>query len=174
MLIAVGSKNPVKINAVSLAFKKVFPKKQIKIIGIPVESDVSDQPLSEEEAFFGAQQRAKKAQKKAKADLGVGIEGTIQKYSLGVLEGGMAVIVDKNKKTGFGSSAQFPLPKKAITQIKKGKELGDIIDSFTNKKNTKKRHGAFGFFTKNIITRTQAYQDAVICALAPWIQDKLY
>lgn len=174
IVIALGSQNPAKIKAARLAFKKVFSKK-ITITPFNVPSGIPPQPLSEKQAFKGALNRAKKAIiKNPRAQFAVGLEGTIQKYPLGVLEGGLAVVIDKKGKLSIGSSPRLPLPQKIIKEIKKGKELGEIIDRLANKKNTKQKQGAFGFLTNNIITRQYAYQQALICALSPWIKKELY
>ena len=53
MKIAVGSENPVKINAVKHAFKLVWPKKKWEVIGVKVTSGVSDQPMSDVESIKG-------------------------------------------------------------------------------------------------------------------------
>lgn len=50
MKVAVGSENPVKIQAVAEAFEKVWPKKKFEVIGTKVPSGVSDQPMSDEES----------------------------------------------------------------------------------------------------------------------------
>ena len=68
MIVAVGSLNPVKIQATLNAFKKFWPDKSWKIIGIETPSGVSDQPMSDNEYIKGAF-------KKIKADFGVGLEG---------------------------------------------------------------------------------------------------
>ena len=74
MIVAIGTKNPAKVKAVTSAFKKVFPKAQF--VPIHVESGVSEQPIGTVETRNGAMNRANAALRKCKkADLGVGIEG---------------------------------------------------------------------------------------------------
>ena len=78
MIIAVGSKNPTKIRPVRKIFKKYF--EDIIINSYEVSSGVSDQPLSENETYEGALNRAKEVLKlDLDADYGVGIEGGIIK-----------------------------------------------------------------------------------------------
>ena len=55
MKILVGSKNPVKIEAVEETFLKYF--KKVEVIGIEVDSNVPNQPINEE-TFEGAENRA--------------------------------------------------------------------------------------------------------------------
>ena len=49
MIIVVGSTNKTKINPVKEVFKYHF--KNVKVIGVNVNSLVEDQPLSDEEMF---------------------------------------------------------------------------------------------------------------------------
>lgn len=79
MKVAVGSKNPVKIAAVREAFTKVWPKKHFVFEGVAVSSGVSNQPMSDEESFRGARNRAERAMKQIDADFGVGLEGVFRK-----------------------------------------------------------------------------------------------
>ena len=46
MKVLIGTKNPGKIEGAKLAFEKYFDN--IEIEGIPVESEVSNQPVNEE------------------------------------------------------------------------------------------------------------------------------
>ena len=57
LTVLVGSKNPTKVNAVKDAFFEVFPEQFFSIKGIKVESNVSDQPMTNEETFNGAKNR---------------------------------------------------------------------------------------------------------------------
>ena len=57
--ILVGSKNPTKTNAVSRAFDRVFYNTTTALIGVGVNSGVSDQPMTCEETKLGAKNRLK-------------------------------------------------------------------------------------------------------------------
>ncbi|KAJ3329888.1 hypothetical protein HDU93_000746, partial [Gonapodya sp. JEL0774] len=59
--IAVGSQNAAKIRAVQLACEKIFAPQVVEVVGTTVSSEVSDQPVSDDEAMKGAINRAKKA-----------------------------------------------------------------------------------------------------------------
>ena len=59
--VAVGSKNPVKIEAVRLAFKTAWPRKEWAVEGVEVDSGVPDQPMSDEESICGARNRAQRS-----------------------------------------------------------------------------------------------------------------
>ena len=171
MIVLVGSKNPVKIEAVSEAFKKYF--KNIETLGFEVDSKVPNQPFNDE-TFFGAQNRTfelKKIneQQKLNADYFIGIEGGISyNFNRWFAYGAVCVMNSKGKK-GFGTSAHFELPEKVIKEIKSGKEMGHVMDEIQNIKNTKQKKGAIGYFTNGKMTRKDLYIPAIVTALIPFL-----
>ena len=174
MKIAVGSKNPVKIEAVRLAFAKVWPDKKWEVVGVEVKSGVTDQPMSDKEGIMGAQNRAKRALEKLRADYGVGLEGGLQKIGRRWFCCGWLAVVNKKGEVGLGSSARMVVPSAMIRLIKTGKELGEVEDKLFGKSNAKQAEGYFGLMTKNVLTRMQGYRDGVIVALARFIQPQLF
>ncbi len=174
MIVAVGSTNPVKINAVKSAFKSVFPDKKLKFIFAEVKSDVSKQPKSDKESIKGARNRAKKALKLFKANFGVGLEGGLQKVDDRWFDSGWAVVINKEGFEGIGSSLKMQTPEKMMKLIRKGKELGEVDDIFFKRKDSKKKEGHFGLMTKKLINRKDGYIDAVISALVRFNHPKLF
>ncbi|MGA7837585.1 MAG: inosine/xanthosine triphosphatase [Ignavibacteriaceae bacterium] len=174
--ILVGSKNPVKIKSVEEAFSKYF--EEIEIIGIEVNSKVSDQPVNEE-TFDGAKNRAfalieKNKNQNLNANYFVGIEGgIIELYSRWFAFGCMC-IANNERETGFGTSAHFELPKNVVEQLLKGKELGDVMDEIQNKSNTKQKHGAIGYFTNGVMSRAELYVPGLVTALIPFLHEELF
>ena len=173
--VVVASTNPVKINTVRLGFSKMFPKMLTNIEGIAVSSDVSEQPLSEEEALMGAQNRIKNVFRlSSKANFWVGIEGGLQEVSGEMEAFAWIVVKSKNGKMGKGRTASFFLPQKIAELIKQGKELGEADDIVFGRTNSKQINGAVGLLTGNVITRTTDYEQAMILALVPFKNPKLY
>ena len=81
MKIIVASRNPVKIQATQAAFEAAFPQTAIQFEGISVPSGVSDQPMTEEETFLGASNRAQAAwNQPSEIDFAVGIEGGLSEW----------------------------------------------------------------------------------------------
>jgi inosine/xanthosine triphosphatase len=79
MIVAVGSKNKIKIKPVEEIFSHHFA--DVVVSGVDVNSGISEQPMSDDEMFTGALNRAKRALKKVKgAEYGVGIEGGLHQY----------------------------------------------------------------------------------------------
>ncbi|HET7059911.1 MAG TPA: inosine/xanthosine triphosphatase [Candidatus Saccharimonadales bacterium] len=173
MKVAVGSKNPVKIESVRLAFKALWPDKKWQVEGVGVASDVSDQPMSDEESIKGAHNRAQKALEKLGADYGVGLEGGLQKTGEHWLDCGWVVVVDKDGNEGIGSTVKMIVPKKMMNLIRAGKELGEACDIVFKETNSKHGDGHFGLMTKNQITRTSGYKDGVIAALSYFVHPNL-
>lgn len=54
VVVAVGSTNPVKVNAVQEAFRACFPGWMFDVRGIKAASGVSDQPMTDKETRSGA------------------------------------------------------------------------------------------------------------------------
>ncbi|HJY98598.1 MAG TPA: inosine/xanthosine triphosphatase [Patescibacteria group bacterium] len=174
MKVAIGSQNPVKLKAVKLAFEAVWPKKKWVVTGADVSSGVSFQPMSDLESIKGATTRAKKAMRQIKADFGVGIEGGLQKTGGRWFDCGWVVVIGKKGEVGIASSVKAHTPSKMMVMVKKGMELGDVDDILFEKKNSKQAEGHFGLITNNLVTRTQAYKDAVVMALSRYIHPALF
>jgi len=180
IIVIITSKNPVKINAVKNGFKKMFSKKEFKFEDIIVSSEVSDQPMTDEETRKGAENRIKNAMKeKPEANYWVGLEGGINEYKTGELKGEMEtyawiMIKSKENKIGKAKTGTLFLPKKVIELIKQGKELGDANDIIFKQENSKQKGGAIGTLTNNLLTRTSGYERAIITALIPFKKPELY
>ncbi len=171
MKVLVGSKNPVKIDAVKEALENYFA--DVEVIGYKVESNVPDQPFNDE-TFYGAENRTfelKKIneQQNINADYFVGIEGGISKVFNRWFAYGVVCIMNAEGDKGFGTSAHFELPEKVITEIKNGKELGAVMDEIQNEQNTKQKKGAIGYFTNGKMTRKDLYIPGIITALIPFL-----
>ncbi|HOJ36917.1 MAG TPA: inosine/xanthosine triphosphatase [Ignavibacteriales bacterium] len=173
--LVVGSKNPVKVNAVKKGFQKVFPDTQFEIIGIDVPSNVSEQPMTNEETLQGAINRALNCKKSnPDANYYFGIEGGVD-----ILNNQMEVfawiyIVDNQGNHGLSRTASFFLPPSIQKLILQGMELGHADDLVFQRKNSKQQNGAVGMLTNNLIDRTKYYEEAVILALIPFINKELY
>lgn len=174
MKIAVGSENPVKINAVKHAFSLVWPKKKFNVMGIAVKSGVSEQPMSDAECVKGATQRAKKSMKELGTDYGVGLEGGLNKIGSRWFDCGWCVVIDRKGITGLGTSARMHTPRKIMDFVWQGKEIGDADDFLFNTKFSKKKGGHFGLMTNGLITRTDAYKDCIVFALSRFLHPELF
>jgi len=169
--VVIASKNPVKINATEKAFEDVFTD-SFEFEGISTDSLVSDQPLSNKETLQGATNRLKNIQH-LEADYYVSIEGGIDLLDNNY-EAFAWVVVSDNNKISKAKTATFPLPLKISNLIKQGYELGEADDIVFNRSNSKQKNGAVGILTDNLINRTDYYKHAIILALIPFTNSKLY
>src|SRR5512143_3100503 len=77
--LVVASTNPVKLQAATNGFQRLFPGSELNVIAVTVPSDVAQQPLSDEETLRGALNRSLNARAvHPHADYWIGIEGGIQ------------------------------------------------------------------------------------------------
>ncbi|MDP2860689.1 MAG: inosine/xanthosine triphosphatase [bacterium] len=173
--IIIASKNPVKINATLNGFRKMFPNEQFEIEGVSVLSEVSDQPKSDSETFRGAWNRADNAYKEnPNADFCVGIEGGIEEKNKDTEAFAWVVIKAKDGGLGKARTSTFFLPPQITELIKQGKELGEADDMVFGRTNSKQENGAVGILTDNVADRTKYYTEAVVLALIPFKNKKLY
>ena len=173
--IVVASQNPVKINTTEIGFAKMFPDEIFEVRGVSTTSGVSDQPMGDEETFQGAINRVENASKLSpNVDYWVGIEGGL-KETKGEMEAfAWVVIRSKEGKEGKGKTGTFILPQEIVELIKQGKELGEADDIVFGRTNSKQANGAVGILTGDVLTRTIFYKSAVILALIPFRNPKLY
>jgi inosine/xanthosine triphosphatase len=163
--INVGSKNPVKINSVINAASETWPDVVVK--GSEVPSGIADQPMSDEETYQGALNRAKAVLEDA--DLGVGLEGGVFVKDNGeVWSTVWAVVIDQKGNTFSSNGARFKVPKVIGEAIVGGGEMGPVMDKLMGGKDIKHKSGAIGVITKNFIDRTEEYTYIVKLALGLW------
>ncbi len=176
MLVLVGSRNPVKIEATKEAFSKYF--RSVEVRGIEVDSGVPPQPIGHE-TFEGAKNRALELRKMDKtenlnADFYVGIEGGIINLISRWFAFGSICVLDREGRWGFGTSPLFELPQSVVEQLLNGMELGRVMDEITGVKNMKQKGGAIGFFTKGVMDRKKLYVHGLTVALVPFMNERLY
>ena len=191
--VVVGSKNPVKIESVKQGFAAMFPSsQQFNVVGVDAASEVSDQPMSDNETLQGARNRAKHASNMMKdADYFVGVEGGCAKVGTELSVFAWIVVQHRDKRCGKARTATFFLPQEVTELIEQGKELGEAGERFDasvlsrfptylakddivfRRDNSKQSNGSVGLLTNDAITRTTYYIPAVILALIPFINDTL-
>ena len=174
MRVAVGSKNPAKIQSTQLAFEQIFPNEKWEFIGVDVASGVSNQPMSDQECILGAKNRAKGAILAVNADYGVGLEGGLQKQGEHYFNGGWVSIVDKNGNEGIGAGVKTLVVPAIAKMVEDGMELGVADDIFFKRQKSKEGDGYVGIMTNNAITRIEGFKHGVICALARFIKKDLF
>lgn len=173
--VIIASQNPVKIESVKVGFERAFPDLEFTFEGVSVSSGISDQPMSSEETYQGAENRATNAKEKyPEADYWVGLEGGIEDTKHGMRVFGWVAIINKNDKLGSSRSTDFILPEGVAKLVRSGMELGDADDQFFNRTNSKQGDGAIGILTHGAIKRVDKFIEPVISALIPFLNPDLY
>jgi inosine/xanthosine triphosphatase len=171
--IVVASKNPVKLEAVKEGLS-VFLNEPIEVLGVSVESGVSDQPMSDMETILGAEKRVENIQCQfPDYDFYVGIEGGVEESVSGLMAFAW-IVISNGTTTGKARTAGFFLPPQISVLIHQGMELGDADDIIFSKQNSKQQNGAVGLLTNDLITRKSLYLPAVQMAFIPFLNPELY
>jgi inosine/xanthosine triphosphatase len=170
--IAVGSRNPVKIKAVSSVVARVWP--EAEVVGVKVSSRVRAMPMSEAECIAGARERAAAARELLDADLGLGLEGGVQPLDGHLFLMGWVAVVDRCGRETLGSGARIPLPPRVAAAVEAGQELGPVMDRLTGREKTNRAEGAVGILTRGLVTRQHSFEVSVAYALAPWLNPEWY
>ncbi|NRB61644.1 MAG: inosine/xanthosine triphosphatase [Saprospiraceae bacterium] len=172
--IVIGSRNPVKIEAVRQGFSRVFPARTFWFEGVAVPSGVPDQPMNDEDTRRGALNRAIACRQLfPTGNFYVGLEGGVEEKNGDIWAfAWMAIITDQ--KQGEARTSSFKLPPKIAELIRSGMELGDADDQVFGTHNSKQKGGAVGLLTHQLIDRTAYYREAIILALIPFVQPEFY
>lgn len=166
MLLAVGSRNPVKVEATRLGFVTFWPDLVWTVTACTSPSGVRDQPMSDEEARDGAMSRAYHALHTTTADFGVGLEGGLHKHGAHWFNSGWVVVVAKSGLVGVATTIRMAVPARLMEHVERGCELGVACDLVFDAKNSKQDAGHYGLMTAGLIDRTSAFRDAVVAAIA--------
>lgn len=155
MRIVIGSLNETKINAV----KEVFPEADIVPASVP--SEVSNQPVGDEETEQGAINRAQNARDLYSNSIGIGLEGGVMLHRGALFLCNWGALVTPDRKSYTASGARIKLPSEFKKKIEQGLELSEIMDEYTSKKNIRHHEGAIGIFTNGRMFRMDMFSHVV-------------
>lgn len=157
MNVGIGSKNRAKV----LAVERIASDLGMNVFVNPVPSSVSPQPLSDKETKEGALNRARGALQHPKCNIGIGLEGGVDKLESQWFVCNWGALVDTDGIEIVSSGARFLLPTAVSDELVKGKELGTVMDELAGKKNIGQSEGAVGIFTNGLVTRSEMYEHLV-------------
>ena len=170
--VVVTSHNPVKIAAVREAFLARLPLHEIEVIALDVDSDVADQPMTDDETRQGARNRVAHARLKIpEADYWVGLEGGLDFFDQQLMAFAWMVIARNDNRSSETRSATLPLPPEVQALVSGGLELGDANDRVFSTLNSKQGGGAYGLLTDGLMTRESIYTQTLILALIPFVHE---
>lgn len=173
MKVLVATKNQGKIEGAKRALKNYFDN--VEIQGIPVESNVSEQPVNDE-IYNGAKNRVKNLKMYAKennllADLYLSIESGINNSLGRWMITNIAVIEDNNDFESYGTSPSFPVPDRLVQDVI-DTDLSQVMNTIFEK--DEERHnkgGGIQLLTHNKISRIDLTEMAFIMALTKYINE---
>ena len=172
-MIALGTKNPAKVDGVRLAFSKYFDELEFR--QVDASSVAKPQPKGLEEMTAGATARAKFALSKVGGDFGVGVEAGIFAIGEVYFDNQVAAIVDPSGKVSLGHSAGYMLPREAMEELfRDGRELERWAEEVSGIKEVGDKGGIIQHLTKGRMNRTELTEQCVITALIPWLQRGIY
>lgn len=172
MKILIGTKNPGKIQGAKEAFGNYF--KEFEISGIPVSSNVGDEPVNNE-IYEGARNRVNNLMSYAEennieAEYFLGVESGITNLLGKWIIISIAVIKDKNGYESWGTSPAFPVPDKYVDEII-STDLGKVMDKIFQKNDLRSNKGGISFLTNDVIGRIDQTREAFIMALTQHINE---
>jgi len=187
MKIALGTTRASKIDAVRAAAMRIAEIDSgwsgAEIIPLAAQTDSPAMPLTDEELMLGAKSRAEAVRKLLQqenktAHLYVGLEGGFHTVELEnqtyTFLRGWAFVTD-GSRGNFGASPSIPVPDSIVKRVaEENRELGDVIDEVARESDIRSRQGAWGVFSRNLLTRSTSFETALIAAFAPFYNEKLY
>ena len=170
--IAVGSKSPPKITAVTNAARTYWGE-SVTISATEVPSNVPAQPLGHEETQQGAINRARAVLTATPgATLGIGLEGGVVDMAGNPVLMGYCAITD-GMRTVVVPSAGIPLPHAWGEALKNGAELRPLLQA-AGLMHQNDTDGTSGLLTNGAYKRDAMFTACVLTALAPWVNPVAY
>jgi inosine/xanthosine triphosphatase len=153
-----------------------------EILSVSADSGVRATPLSDTEMRRGAQQRTRALQERLQR------EGRQADFLLG-LEGGLHVEDDGDQQRvwlrswayatdggrgAWGCSPTLEVPADLAQGILRGEDLARLIDRVTGEHDVRSQGGTWGYVTSGLIDRTDAFEAAVLAAMARFYNRRAY
>ena len=173
MIVAVGTKNPAKLEGVRRAFLRYFPDVEVR----PVDSSSVSraQPVGLDQMVEGARARAEFALASAGGDYGVGVEAGIFRIGGVYFDHQQAAVASPSGRASLGHSAGYMLPAAEMERLlAEGKELEQFAEGLSGIEGVGDKGGLVHHLTRGEVTRADLTEQAVLMALAPWLHAGVY
>ena len=184
---ALGSDRAAKVEALGRSLARIASVDErwtdAEVIARRVETSAPAMPLTDVELMRGARERARAVREAllkegAGAQFFVGLEGGLHSFEL---DGrwhthlrGWAYATD-GVREGFGVSPSILLPDSMARRVtESGVELSAVIDEVAGERDVRSRQGAWGVLSRDLLTRAESFEAALIAAFAPFYNEKLY
>lgn len=180
LVVAVGSTNKVKLDAVKVVFQDYPILDEAIIHSYKVPTEVAEQPLSMNETIRGAKNRAKNAfEECGNCRYSIGIESGLMKVEeskSGFMEFTACCIYD-GKEFYLGQSSAYEMPENIIDLVVNGKmNMAEACyqSGLTNDTKLGEKEGDIGILSKGRMTRQDQSEQALVVALIQIENFKLY
>jgi inosine/xanthosine triphosphatase len=164
--IAIGTQNKAKVQAIQKGFREHY--ENVSFECLKTESNVSEQPFSDQETIEGALNRAKNVLRMTDADIGIGLEGGVTETLYGMFLCNWGGLVDRKGNEIIAGGARISLPAEIGKGLRQGRELGPLMDDFTQRSGIRQSEGAVGVFTDGIVTRDAMFLHVVQLLIGQW------
>lgn len=189
MLIAIASTRPPKVQAVKQTFQQLAPLlnrtfTEMEFLATETASGVGETPTSIDQLLGGARTRALKLlsqyrDRGEEANYFIGLEGGLFSLADGGDEAtaflqSWAFVTDGELES-FGSSGAVPVPVSiARAVLAGGQSLGVVIDLVAQQRNVRSKQGTWGILTRDLVSRQNSFELAVLNAMAPFYNKTVY
>ncbi len=170
MLVAVASRNPVKIKAVELAFSSAFTG-DVSVRSVETPPGLNPQPLSLDDTVGGAEARASWACGSAPgAAYCVGIESGLMRIGAEWYAITVAAVRSGDGRSSLGIGPAYQLPRRVSELVmSEGLELEGAMERLYGRRGLGEQEGAVGMFSRGLSSRLELCLQAVKMALLPFI-----
>jgi len=173
IVVAVGTKNPAKIEGVKRAFARYY--RDVEVRRVDSSKVAKAQPKGLDEMAAGATARAKYALSIAGGDFGVGVEAGIFTIGPVYFDNQVGAITDRSGKVSLGHSAGYMLPAGAMEDLfREGRELERWAEKVSGINEVGDKGGLVNFLTKGTVSRADLTEQCIIMALAPRFHRDVY
>lgn len=167
--VAVGTVNPVKVEAVRSVLSRMFT--QLEVVSVEVDSGVGKEPF-EGDVLKGAMNRARLCL--GRCDLGIGIEAGVYLEDDGLYDIQQCAVVDKMGRITHGHGLGFHYPPPIERMIRQGLSVGEACDQLFQLEKNGHKGGAIGLLTDGMLKRKELTEQSVLAAMVPRIRMDLY
>ena len=83
-----------------------------------------------------------------------------------------ALKVKETDKVYIAGGARIPLPNAVAIELRNGRELGPVMDEYTNTNDVRSNEGAVGIFTNGKITRAKMFEHIIELLIGQYEYDE--
>lgn len=153
------------------------------VVARSVQTNIPAMPLTDWQLMEGARERALAVRdllrgQRMEAEIYVGLEGGFHSISIAgewhTFLRGWAYATD-GKRSAFGAAPSIAVPDSLAKKVIEGRrELGLVIDEVSGRQDVRSRQGAWGVLSRDLVTRANSFELALIAAFAPFYNSAFY